>query len=187
MLRTEEIRNQLRALPILRPPRQLTVELQVVASREQARRLREVTLSWLDRALDRLRPVVDNLMRPLAIPFAGGLASAVFLFGSLVPNLGTSRQQIENIENDVATPIYQEAGVQTVSDFGGRGKCADDTLVELSIDSQGRVVDYTVPQGRMTSEMGNLILFTTYIPAKMFGQPTQGKVMFRRSRIVVKG
>jgi hypothetical protein len=40
----------------------------------------------------------------------------------------------------------------------------------------------------MTSELGNMILFTTYQPAKLFGLPaTGGKIVLRRSRIVVKG
>ncbi|MGH9722261.1 MAG: hypothetical protein ACRD8O_18790, partial [Bryobacteraceae bacterium] len=62
-----------------------------------------------------------------------------------------------------------------------------DTLVEVEIDSQGRPVNYSVPEGEMTTEIGNMILFTTYVPARMFGTPAPGKVLMRRSRIVVKG
>ena len=132
----------------------------------------------------RFRLVVDNLMRPLAVPFTGGLASAIFLFGLLVPNLGFLRSDL----NDVPTPLSTEAGVESVADIGPKSRGGgDDTLVEVKIDGQGRMVDYYVPHGQMTSELGNMILFTTYTPARMFGQPAPGKIVIRRSRIVVKG
>jgi hypothetical protein len=49
------------------------------------------------------------------------------------------------------------------------------------------MVDYFVPQGQMTSEIGNMLLFTTFTPATQFLRPTSGKVVIRLSRIVVKG
>ncbi len=132
----------------------------------------------------RFRLVVDNLMRPLAVPFTGGLASAIFLFGLLVPSLGFLRNDV----NDVPTALSSEAGVEMVADIGPKCKNAgDETVVEVQIDGQGRMIDYFVPQGTMTSELGNMILFTTYTPARMFGQPAPGKIVIRRSRIVVKG
>jgi hypothetical protein len=49
------------------------------------------------------------------------------------------------------------------------------------------MVDFNVLQGKMTGEIGNLLLFSTFTPATMFMQPTAGKVVIRRSQIVVKG
>ena len=63
------------------------------------------------------------------------------------------------------------------------GKSADDTLIEVQVDGQGRMVDYDVSQGQMTSEIGNLLLFTTFTPATQFLRPTTGKVVIRLSRI----
>lgn len=174
-----QVRSALRALPAMLPPPKLDMELRVLASHEQAR----ARQSWLERWMDRARLVIDNLMRPLALPFAGGLASAVFLFGALMPNLGFPR----NVANDVATPLYREAAVDVMPDFVSRNKSSDDTLIEVEIDGQGRMVDYYLPQGQMNSDLANMLLFTTYTPATMFGQPTAGKIILRRSRIVVKG
>ncbi len=125
--------------------------------------------------------VIDNLMRPLAVPFAGGLTSALFLFGMLVPYLGLLR----NPANDKPTALYTEASVESVADFGSRN--SDDTLIEVRIDGQGRMVDYSVLQGQMTSDVGNFLLFTTYTPATLFLQPASSRIVIRRSRIVVKG
>ena len=48
-----------------------------------------------------------------------------------------------------------------------RADSAEQTLAN-QIDGQGRMVDYSVLQGQMTSEIGNLLLFTTFNPATFF-------------------
>ena len=135
---------------------------------------------WAERA----RLVIDNLMRPLAVPFAGGLTSALFLFGMLVPYLGLLRDPA----NDKPTALYTEASVESVADFGSRA--SDDTLLEVRVDGQGRMVDYSLLQGQMNSDVGNFLLFTTYTPATVFLQPAASRIVIRRTRrsgIVVKG
>jgi len=182
-----ELRNSLRSLPTPLAPASLRTELQVLASREMLRRRHTGSIPaliefWKDRA----RLVIDNLMRPLALPFAGGLASALFSFAMLMPNLGF----LHNAANDRPSAFYTEASVDSMdsmADIGSRSKTSDDTLIEVQIDGQGRMVDYSVLQGQMTSEIGNLLLFTTFNPATFFMQPTSGKIVIRRSRIVVQG
>ena len=179
-----ELRNSLRSLPTPLAPPRLRTELQVLASRELLRRRHTGSVPaliefWKDRA----RLVIDNLMRPLALPFAGGLASALFSFAMLMPNLGF----LHNAANDRPSALYTEATVDSMADFGSRSKTSDDTLIEVQIDGQGRMVDYSVLQGQMTSEIGSLLLFTTFNPATFFMQPTSGKIVIRRSRIVVQG
>jgi hypothetical protein len=182
--RSSQFRQRMRSLPKVAPPPVLTARLQVLASREQLRRRWTGSLPGMfEYWTSRVQLLVDNLMRPLALPFAGGLTSAICLFGMLMPSLGFLR----NETNDIPTALYTEASVENVADIGPQSKNNDDTLVEVSIDGQGRMIDYNVPQGQMTSELGNMILFATYTPARMFGQPAPGKIMIRRSRIVVKG
>src|SRR5215469_6364105 len=68
-----ELRTLLRGLPEERIPVNLASQLQVMASREQARRTRtrwQNYLSWM-------RLVIDNMMRPVAIPLAGGITAAL--------------------------------------------------------------------------------------------------------------
>lgn len=178
-----EIRAEFRAMPKVEPPPQLKVELQVLASRERVRNQYMKSFSTL-RAywLDRMRLMVDNLMRPLALPTTGGLLSAVFFFAVLVPSLGVQPA----IENDVPTPLYQDAGVILVPDFVSR-RGYEDALIEVQVDNQGRLVNYHLSEGKMNSDIGNMLLFATYNPARMFGRPTSGTFMLRRCRIVVKG
>jgi len=100
-----------------------------------------------------------------------------------MPNLGF----LHTAANDKPTALATEASIDSVADFGARSKTSDDTLIEVQVDGQGRMVDYDVSQGQMTSEIGNLLLFTTFTPATQFLRPTTGKVVIRLSRIVVKG
>jgi hypothetical protein len=167
-------------------PRELATQLQVLASRERVRQ--QVYSSWsriLEHWQGRMRLVVDNLMRPLALPFAGGLLSALCMFSMLVPSL----QFFPGPLSTAPTALYTEATVASASPFG----VSNDILVELVINEEGRIVDYTVRDREVNRELitqlGNMILFTTFNPATSFGQPTAGRLLvsFRRSQINVKG
>jgi hypothetical protein len=181
------LRKFLRQLPAAEAPERLTTQLQVIASRERAYRLATINFSaavryWTGKA----RLIFDNMMKPLALPFAGGLASALCLFSMLVPTLGFRH----NFANDVPTVLYTEACVEEMAPFTF---ARDEGAIELTIDEKGRIVDYAVPAGiprrEVMSNIGNMMLFTSFTPATWFGHPTAGKlrVSFRRSHIVVKG
>ena len=105
---------------------------------------------------------------------------------TLIPSLAFLRDST-NSTNDKPTALHTEASVVNMADFASHSKNSDDTLVEVQIDELGHMVDYRVLQGQMSSEIGNLLLFTTFTPATMFLQPTSGKIVIRRSQIVVKG
>jgi len=178
-LRTAKLRQDLASLRPLPVPAKLALDLRILSSREL---LRNRQTGW-ERWMGQVRLVIDNMMRPFAVPFAGGLTSASFMFVMMISTLGF----LHNPVNDKPTALSTEASIDNVADFGARSKSSDDTLIEIEVDGQGRMVDYFVPQGQMTSEIGNLLLFTTFTPATQFLRPTTGKVVIRLSHIVVKG
>ncbi len=193
-----ELRNlkeSLRSISVRKPPAALRTQLRVVASREIARR--QANVSWKsmwNTWQSGVRLQLQILMRPLAIPTAGGFLSALVLFaslplGMLSPVLADSRGS----RIDVPTQLYTEASVKSTSpvSFGD-----DDVVVELTIDDQGRILDYKIadsPQILKTPELRRTIehnlLFTQFTPATTFGQPMSGKIRisFRNSKIDVKG
>ena len=189
-----EVRTLMLASPRLRVPERLSSELTVLASHERARRIARMTWRtiargwWAD-----LRLAIDNAMRPLAVPFAGGLCSALVLFMLLVPNLGFRR----NVINDVPTSLYTEASMVDAAmiEMAPFYLASDDEIVvQVSIDENGQIMDYSVPRGvKLTSDVstaiGRVMLFTSFSPATLFGQPTPGKLLFtfRRNQITVKG
>ncbi len=185
----QHVRTMLQSLPVAAPPPDVVARLRVVASHERARRLARVDLSTrLEHWADRFHLFINNLMRPVALPLAGGLVSALFLFSMLVPSL---LFQI-NFHNDVpVSAFYTEAALVEAAPFNFT---YEDAVVELTINEKGVVTDYSFPSGKLdrnaeSNLIANLVLFSRYIPATLFGQPTTSKILvpFRRSRIVVRG
>ena len=180
----------LRSLRRRQPPPELTMKLRVLASREVARRQRtlfERVTEWLDHA----RVSTDNLMRPLALPFAGGVFSAVALFSMCV--VPTYPLRVDN-RTDVPTMLYTGAVIKGMLPIGVAS--GGDAVVDVIIDNQGRMVDYTVVSGAailanaaMRRRLENTLLFTEFVPATAFGKPTSCRVRLSMasSRIDVRG
>jgi hypothetical protein len=179
------------SLPARVPPAGLTTSLRVIASRERQRHLRSRTLAGIFSTWrDRVSLFTNNLMRPLALPFAGGVFCAVVLFSMLVVPTYPVRA---NSSFDVPTMLTTEA---TVKDMGPIRIAGDDTVVDVTIDGQGRMIDYTIVSGHcilrsesLRRSLENALLFAEFTPATAFGQPTSGKMRLslRASHIDVKG
>jgi hypothetical protein len=189
-----EIRRMVRSLPERRVPEELSGQLRVIASHERSRRLKRMTWhSAFQGWLQDLKLASDNAMRPFALPIAGGLCSALAIFVMLMPTLGFRH----NLNNDVPTALYTEASMIDMAliemapfNFGSN----DEIVVEVSLDERGEVTGYTIPYGAKLSadiatQIGNVILFTSFRPATLFFQPTPSKLLvkFRRDQIIVKG
>ena len=183
-----EQRTGLKRLASAPVPERLQTQLLVLASRERARwnatrTLRLALRSWAQS----MKLTLDNMMRPLALPFAGGVMSALFLFGVLVPTLGFR----PNVGRDVAIRLYTPATLVDVVPFG----IADEEPVDVDfyVDSRGQAMDYSVQRGKMSPELqadlNKMMFFSRFTPATWFGQPTNGrvKVFFRRVHYVVRG
>ena len=182
--------DPLRALPKLNPPRELRDRLLVLASQEALRRRRHMSFrSWFTYWRESAGLFFDNLMRPYAVPFAGGLASALVLFALIAPTLQVKRQ----ITDDVPAPISTEASLESSFSFNMTDQ---DIVVDVQIDEQGRITGYTIPHGQnwvsnpaLLRSLENTLLMTKFTPATFFGQPATGKtrITLRRSRVDVQG
>jgi hypothetical protein len=131
---------------------------------------------------------VENLMRPLAIPLAGGLVSAMLLFSMLMPTFAFQR----NLSNDVQVALFTEPAVKAQNPFALPD---EDIVIEVTIDGQGRVIDYAVTQGpsllknhELRRAIENKLLFMEFTPATAFGAPRFGKMYlsFNRTLVTVK-
>lgn len=182
----ENVRAMLRKVPAAAPPPELTSALRVMASQERARTLtrRNPVAYWSDR----FHLLVDNLMRPLALPFAGGLVSAMILFSTLMPNI---RLQVDPRVDDVPIAfIYTEP---TVKEQPFALNHEDDVTLEVLVDGSGRAVDYAMADGtkpanpELRREIQSNLLFTQFTPATAYGRPTLGRLFlsFTRTRLDV--
>jgi hypothetical protein len=161
--------------------------LRVMASQERNRRL-----AWMhpfQHFADRFHLWVENLMRPLALPLAGGLISALFLFGTIIPTFAFHRNFSVN---DVPVALFTEPTVKAQNSLGLPD---DDLVIEVILDGQGRVIDYTIIQGpslasnsELRRAIENKLLFMEFTPATAFGVSMRGKLTlsFNRWNVTVK-
>lgn len=177
--------GQLRYQPV---PAALTARLRVLASHEHARQLSRVT--WTARVAkwsDRLSLTFDNLMRPLAFPFAGGLVSALIIFGLVIPSLTfqhafADQVLFTNPDGEVVAQAPNGRYMPGESENPPWIERADASIpeaanvVDLTIDQTGRVCDWTVARGELTPDLTNIIMFGQFSPATNMGMPTFGKV-----------
>jgi hypothetical protein len=177
-LRTQ--RTALRSLAAPAVPTMLQDRLRVLASHERARQLKRIT--WAARFAD-WRSLVSlklgNLMRPVALPVAGGLVSALLMFAALIPSV--TYAHLSTLEPPA--PVFTDPDGQVV----GEGEfpkleraigpaLSGKVVLLLTIDDRGNVQNCSVTQGAITPEVQNFILFSHFTPATLFGKPTWGQV-----------
>jgi hypothetical protein len=172
--------NPLRELPAVEPPARLAVAIRLRVLPQHRPSL------W-----ERWQVHLSNLMRPVAIPAAGGLLSALILFGILLPAVAARR--VASAVYDVPTTLVTEPRFKDASPF----PVTEDLMVEAWIDERGNITNFEVlsptPMGAAVEKMlllesaANLLLTTRFEPATRFGQPTAGKVYLSLRRINIRG
>jgi hypothetical protein len=177
----------LRSLPRLRPPAALNSSLRVLASREIQRVVDGRSLT----RMDRFRLSFDNLMRPLALPLAGGLFSAVILFSMIVvPGYPTHVYAA----SDVPIGLTTEAAVKRMAPIATTP--SEDVVIDVTVDGEGRMVDYSIVSGgspkdaMLRRSIEGFLLLTSFTPATgYFGQPVAAtlRLTIRSSHIDVIG
>lgn len=187
-LEVNDVRQLLKNLPVRTPSVDLKLRLRVAASREASHR-RTVPQGLLPAMGYHLNQCISMLMRPMAIPTAGGFLSALLLFGVLSPSLfvrGTVRTS-----TDIPTGLYLEPSVKSSLPLEYDGEAM---LVEVALDQQGRLIEYSVSPGtRATPEVmrsiENHLLTMVFNPAVVFGQPTASKmkIWLLNNRIDIRG
>src|ERR1051325_5575174 len=178
----EHVSMLLRSLPPSVPPSGLRTSLRVIASKErqrliQGRGMRQICAPWLDRT----RQSFQEMLRPLALPAAGGVFSAVVLFSMwLVPTYPLRAKIMADIPTSLTTSV--DPSVDVTKGSSGVG-LRESVLVEVEVDDQGRFVDYQVVRGASAvsdpttrRRMENLLWFPKFAPATSFGTPMAGRV-----------
>jgi len=182
------MRLALSEMPQYTVPAHLAARLRVAASHAREDRMNSTWAARLVSFRFRCRLFFDNLMRPFAVPVAGGVLSAFFSFALLVPSLGFPH----DFSKDVPLGLYTEASLEETSELDYIDQNVD-AVVQLEINERGQVTAYSLQHGDMTPQLektvGSVVLFSTFAPATWFGQPTSGKLSlsFRKSQILVRG
>lgn len=176
------------ALSTLRPakaPADLSLKLRLAISREHAKRE--------SRLVDRLSLAWDNAVRPMVLQVSAGFAGTILLVGGIMVLLGMVAAPQPVLANDeplgaVTAPHYMYSIGSSGSIVTSHGAAI---VVEASIDTSGRVYDYTIVAGPDDAAARNQItgqlLGSVFEPASAFGVPIRGRVIVTYSGISVKG
>ena len=166
-------------------PGSLAAQLRVMASHERERQIARANFpARLRRWGARAQLSFENLMRPVALPFAGGVLSAILLFGLLVNTLsfrhdfrgdpafftsplGLMVDSNGQIPKSVGAPRMFPVSAP-ITDFSN--------VVDLTIGDDGKVVEYSVVRGKVTEDLNLLIMQSQFKPATSLGLPTSGTV-----------
>ncbi|MBZ5610319.1 MAG: zf-HC2 domain-containing protein [Acidobacteriia bacterium] len=170
------VREAVRSLPQRTVPADLSMRLRVAASKVRT----EVRGPgrW-SRWRDRVELSLSHLMRPLALPAAGGLCSALFLFSALAPAFTPTFAMVRNASPwDIPTSLTTQPMVKYVAPvaFGG------DAVVDLQLDDHGQMIGYTIVSApsenteQLRRSIENNLLFTEFWPATAFGVPVAGTI-----------
>jgi hypothetical protein len=178
------LRTGFKGLPRKEVSPLLATRLRVIASRERSRQvLRQDLAARLADLRARIRLNFDNLLRPIAVPAAGGILASLFCFGVIVDSLHVR----SDWDNDIPIGLYTNVILDDVTPFSVGG---NDVMVQLTVDPNGNVSDFTVPSGNVSAdemrEIGNLVLYSSFIPATAFGQPVSGKILVGINHINVR-
>jgi len=185
-----QVRAAVRSLPTRQIPRELSIRLRMMASQEFNLRI-GVSRSWWER----FRFRTNQLLRPLAVPLTGGVAAAVLLFAALAPSFTHARSVAAT---DVPCVLFTRPMLESV---GPIGFTPADAIVDLRIDQQGRIVNYSIVESTghidaVHRSIENSLLFTRFKPATLApnscsdcGVSTSGtiRLQLRSSHIEVKG
>ncbi len=187
---TISLRQNIRRLPRKNVSPQLTIALKVIASKEVARRKRFQSFASLaENFRTDIQLWFNNLMRPLAIPMAGGFMAASLVFSMIISSYPLRG---DSFTEDIPTRMYTEAAFKGMLPLE-LSDCK--VVVDLTIDGQGRILDYEIAGGDIENDirayrsLNNMLLFSVFRPATSFGKPISGKIRlsFHRGHIEVQG
>ncbi len=171
------------ALGRKRAPADLALKLRVAISREAAQRRQRVWNRWSVR--------IEDAVNGFMLPATAGLVSAVIFFGVMI---GFFALPSSVSAADQEVPIfYTPPQLATVPvESGIANAIPESVVVETLVDAQGRVQDYRIISGpkdasRYTTQLDNVMIFTTFRPATSFGRPTMGRAVVSFAKINVKG
>lgn len=188
-------------------PADLALRLRVALSQEKARTTR--------RSIARLQLRWQNTFAPFLLRFSAGLASAVVLLGTAAMLVGAfaSPQPVEAraaSDNAATSPRFLYSMLSATapvaaqvhpaslheSRMGGAEEArviqnANSVVVEAYVNRAGRVYDYRIISGPNTpasrAQVENLLLFSVFEPARVFGEPVRGVAVLSFSGISVQG
>jgi anti-sigma factor RsiW len=157
-------------------PQDLELRLRLAVQQERSR--------TAARMLQSLGLRIEHAINSFMLPATAGLVTAVIMFGVLIGCF--ARPQVGNdIPTSLYTPPRLAGGPYAIQGLDSP------VLIEASVDPSGRVLDYRILSGHdsesLRVKIDNALIFTTFEPARAFGEPASGHVVLAFATVNVKG
>jgi hypothetical protein len=178
--------------PRAEAPKNLATEIRVALAkaREQA-----AGPGFAQRMRDRADLVIDNVLRPLALPAMGGLVTALLVFALVLPVY--SRVGPLNSAPDAVLPgLFEPARLEVLAGFpvtmSDSPNGSDLLLVQAEVGVDGSIIDYKILSGpddaSTRRQLDQLLMFSRFRPSRSFGRAIPGGlVMMSFSAVNVHG
>lgn len=166
-------------------PADLALRLRVAISRERARTPRRI--------LDLMRVRWENAIQPYLLQVSAGLVSSILLIGTAGLLIGAFAVPTQAIAGDVpigdmTAPRILYTSTEGTSVLMSRG---EPVVVEAYVNNQGEVYDYRILAGPRDAQtraaIENMLLFSVFTPATLYGQPVRGIALISFSGVAVHG
>jgi hypothetical protein len=175
-LALQRTQAMLSSLGTRKAPNDLALRLKVAIQQERSRSAA--------RTLQNIGLRIEHALNSFMLPATAGLVTAVIMFGFLIGFFA-----LPEVANDIPTSLYTpprlSAGPYEIQGIEGP------VLIEASVDSTGRVLDYRILSGHESDtlrvKIDNALIFTTFEPARAFGAPASGHVVLAFSTVNVRG
>jgi hypothetical protein len=177
----QQSQQMLTAVGRRKAPPELAFQIRLAISREAARTPSRRMRAWLNR--------LEDVFNPLLVPATAGVVSAIIFFGLLMGSLFTP---IRTTGESIPT-FYTPPELQSSPFYAQLSNGPGSLMVEATVDSTGRVLDYRVisepneETALIMPELKNVLITSQFRPATKFGQPTTASVVLSFSKINVKG
>ncbi len=179
------LRSTLQELGNVSAPDDLGLRLRVAISREAARGENPL--------LDKLIFGWKNSGRAFTLKWSAGLASSFALLLAMAVLIGmfAAPATVEASDQPLGLstpPRFLYSAFDSSSLTTGQDEAI---LVEASIGADGRVYDYRVVAGTLNdatrAQLENILYFSAFQPATLFGQPARGRVVLSFAGVAVHG
>jgi anti-sigma factor RsiW len=180
-----QMQDALYELGPAKAPADLALRLRVAISRERTRTPKNM--------LDQLRVRWENAIQPYLLQASAGLVSSILLIGTVAMLIGAFAAPEQAVAGDspigsATAPHFLYTSTAGTSVLLSQG---EPVVVEAYVNGQGEVYDYHIvagpkdPQTRAAIE--NLLLFSVFRPATLYGQPVRGVALISFSGVAVHG
>jgi hypothetical protein len=132
-------------------------------------------------------------VQPFVLQFSAGLVSAVLLIGTVTLLIGAFAAPESAAARDeplgsASAPKFLYSNAQGSDVLLSRGEAV---VVEAYVNGKGEVYDYHIVAGpkdaATLAAVDNLLLFSVFQPAMVFGQPVRGVAIVSFSGVAVHG